>query len=125
MATPKLHLQQKENNKSFFEYIEDSEFSEWKITALFYCALHFMNWHMHVNYSKKDEEIKCHSLLNEEIRNECSRTLYINYISLYNNSRKARYSCIDVSKDVEASRNHLMMIEKEIKQITLETSKPK
>lgn len=123
MATPKLHLRQKERNKLFFDIIKNSDFPEWKITAIFYCVLHLMNWHMHVNYSKNDEEIRAHKMLNEEIKNNCSRALYIDYMSLYNNSRKARYNCIDVSKDVEVSQQLLTRIEKEVRQITIEKSK--
>ena len=90
----KLHLEKAQQNERFLELIKkhsNNEFSEWKITVVFYIALHLVkalckkkSIYTGNSHSRLETALNESSLIPDDFAD--------NYHALYENSRTARYS---------------------------------
>lgn len=111
MASVKEHMKKNQKNKDFAYYIDDTDYSEWEITGLFYAGLHLMNAYLHKNYNINDSTIDRHKKLKKIIESKCTYGIQQKYDSLFKLSLQARYECIDVSKRVEYAKQTLSALE--------------
>jgi len=95
----KSHLERAKANERFLAFIDDNEgddFSDWKMTVLFYCALHYLKAFLILNKKPLGHS---HTEI-DSIINPCSTSakfpfpqkIYDYYNVLYQNSWEARYS---------------------------------
>lgn len=92
------HIQQANHNFDFHEVINKSHpdhYFDWKITCLFYVALHYMKAHIknkNVDPGESHDEIaKLINPTNPDSKLKVSKTCWYNYRNLYQYSRTARY----------------------------------
>ncbi|HVA99164.1 MAG TPA: HEPN domain-containing protein [Bacteroidia bacterium] len=129
------HINQAKSNQKFHNCIHESftdDYYDWKITSLFYVAIHGMK----ALITKKGQKA---GSTHEEIDNQInpkrenaklkvSNTCWINYRNLYNYSRSARYDGFtdieifksDKKKDYEYSVKHLQDILKYLKEFSID-----
>lgn len=102
MSTKDKHMWKAERNFSFYKELSDNEFScaynEWKITVIFYSALH----HLKTCFlSNKDRIPKCPNSHEEIFKLINSFSLFkpirSPYGTLFDLSHEARYKCTSMS----------------------------
>ena len=86
---PERHREQSEHNRCFYEYLDAnlSGYVDWKVNALFYSALHRINYWFAVQTGQAPES---HSARNRRVRHELPH-LFKDYRDLFMMSMEARY----------------------------------
>ncbi len=97
------HQMKYHNNLKFLKEIEDTEFNDWKTTVYFYISLHYINYYLRRKTKAKYYDIKTHTLLFKYLENNKTRFDKLDdideqYHLLYENSIKARYTCVKISE---------------------------
>lgn len=89
------------HNESFVDFLNTSEkFPDWMIIGIFYSALHYMNLFLYSQYNIDIGSINSHVKRNLAINDNCSKNISMQYNTLYDLSRTARYQYIDMSKQL-------------------------
>ncbi|RLC46253.1 MAG: hypothetical protein DRH70_05865 [Candidatus Coatesbacteria bacterium] len=76
-------------NKKFYRSIQHGQFYEWQIVALFYSALHMIDYYADVLDKKQYKDHRHRNIFVRKTRN--LRPIRGEYKQLYNVSRRARY----------------------------------
>lgn len=93
MPTAEQHWRQAQHNKAFVQSfdLDTSPYLDWVVTAIFYTALHFVEWFLktrglvgHRDHQLRDAYIARMSEL---------RTIYADYTELKFQSEASRYEC--------------------------------
>lgn len=111
------HLLQSEHNEQFHLKLQEffpSSFFDWKITVLFYCAIHYLKA---LAVASKADIGDTHFDIERSVNPDrttatmrISRTAWINYKRLYHYSRNARYNgIIDLENFEELKKRDYQM----------------
>ncbi len=97
--TRRQHLQKAKHNKNFFDNINES-FTDWKITSLFYSAVHIIDAHA----KSENEQFEEHRERFDFIRRRM-RSIYSDFQLLYDYSLESRYTnwtnCITLKNSLD------------------------
>lgn len=87
--TPEWYMRQSEYNRHFYEWLHAhrSDLLDWKVTALFYSALHRVNYWF---ITRTGRVPKNHLVRNRRVENELPQVFNV-YRDLYFMSLRARY----------------------------------
>ncbi len=118
----KLHKNKYLNNKNvaFKNFINDKKNNEWKVTIIFYAALHYIEGSFPVFYRTESHRERGHNIkvLAESCDTKCAEiysAIKVPYFRLYNLSRNARYYDIPIlDKDVKKAEEYLKTIEENL-----------
>lgn len=111
MPSESEHLNQYEKNKklALSDIMCNPDNNDWKITILFYAALHKLDSHYASLYHPKSHKLRKDFLYRVNKYDE----IVDEYEALEELSRNARYSCVEVKdKDVKDAEELLAHIEK-------------
>lgn len=112
MPDNQSHLKQAVSNSKFYNEIQVIEgYYDWKVTVIFYEAVHRMRaWITHKNPQSSD--FKDHSGVEQSLRRlNCPRHLRKAYKQLKALSEKSRYSCVPVTEeDLKDALEYLRII---------------
>ena len=103
------HIEKYERNMSFYDTI-DSEFADWKITAIFYATLHYVNAYLHDAHSAGEFDLSSHNNTDNFIRCVGENELLKEYDTLKDLSRSARYGFSNMEPRVIAANKKLVNI---------------
>ena len=110
MPETNAHIKRAESNFSFLNFIKDSDFNDWKVTATFYTALHIINAFI---YDKVKLSYRTHKKVEEAINpysmSPCKldEDTYSSYQSLFSLSKRSRYM-ISEKKANNSNETHLI-----------------
>jgi hypothetical protein len=107
------HIQQAQHNETFFRFVDQSQYSDWAMTALFYAALHYIDAFL----SQVGMNPGGHDDRDKEVANRKElRLIARQYFGLKNRSRNARYYCIKFTPQQlqEASGSFLSTIKRSL-----------
>ena len=110
MADSANHEKRYLHNKEFLSTINESLYPDWAVTVIFYCSLHKICQCLKYVYGATDEDTKSHVDTLNYLKAK-NIALFQKYSMLYNQSRAARYECIDVSSYLTISKKILTDIE--------------
>ncbi len=90
MLDPKGHIQQAKHNEALAEFLEGTSYPDWRATALFYAALHYVQAYFlsrtppksYVRHSDRDTAIEIDTHIG---------SIWNHYRSMKDWSQKARY----------------------------------
>lgn len=104
MPDTRVHLDQAEHNERFFGSFDQTTYSDWAVTVLFYAALHYVDAFLaHAGFKYPGGHHTRDGLVNSVTQ---LRTISTEYFRLKNRSSSARYySSRFPAPDVERSRN--------------------
>ena len=100
------HRRQSEYNRRVYEWLHESrpDPTDWKVTTLFYSALHRINYWFAVQTKKVPES---HAERNRRVENELP-TMFDDYRDLYTLSMRARYR--DGFRTHDSHRRHALLL---------------
>lgn len=109
MPSVKNHIGQAQRNKEFYESIKD-KYPDWGVTALFYCALHYVDAFL----KSKNLTVEDHTSRFRWIeRIQELKPLYADYSALYKYSINVRYKMIIPGvEDLQNIQNAFIEFEK-------------
>ncbi len=118
MASFEHHIEQCKKNIAFYNYVNSqSDHLDWKVTVLFYCAVHLVNAHL-------DKKCALHYQSHDEVKNalnpdnilslaKITDDAFFDYRKLQNLSRKSRY-LVDVESGKNNNSNASFIAEKDL-----------
>lgn len=117
MAIKKTHIEQGKHNEQLFDYLENTPYSDWRVTATFYAALHYVDAYFH----SLNPPIHCRIHPDRDNRVATlpgTQPIYSEYRNLKDLSEAARYAGrkftpAEIKTDVTPS---LQKIKKQLKQ---------
>lgn len=123
MANAQQHEWQAKRNCRFLSEIENTEFNcaynEWKITVLFYAALHRLQTLFANNTKSLPRHPGKHVLILETInKHEMFKPIRKPYITLFNLCHDARYECTAMSgEDLKVAKEYFEELLKQIEKL--------
>jgi len=103
MPSESVHRRQAEHNKQFLDWLDldVTKYLDWTVTAIFYTALHLVEWLLATKGLHSDSHANRHQAMSRV--SELKR-IYPDYRELENQSRRSRYEGAEFTREFVKSK---------------------
>ncbi|MGE5595758.1 MAG: hypothetical protein ACM3S1_06935 [Hyphomicrobiales bacterium] len=84
------HLAKAVHNEKLFAALDSSNFNDWRVTTLFYAALHLVDAYLAPLHHPTNHQARTKIVASDQFL----RLLFVQYRELESRSREARYDCL-------------------------------